>query len=497
MLFSSCALKLRTSVFLIRPSVMKNLISELSKQLSGTELVNYSILGTTSTDNIKKFLFATMDEVRLRYAASCTKAILKSSDIDDADHFRQGLLRREITKDVAYPKQRDHSAHTLYNYLMGWYIYKNCPTAKNKIQEHFRRRDWEEEGIYFINIWPFVSLLHDVGYLFEGSLNPLSTDIQSKQVNIGAEVANDYFNHRFWMESDADSIYDRERLRIIADVREPDFSNHSVVGVADTLRSLGDLEKLRTAVKGERAVNGKPSHDPDYLNMKNGLPGDAFDLWQRHYEYYGFDSMVERIRSLRSVFESLIRDGLGNTGLRILDHGVCSGLLLLMYSTFYFRMYFGLGDTPPTDENDKNIWNRFRRANIINPPSPILEPTYDSLWWWTGIIWATAATALHNIQQLRDKGAQYSDIKRLSLDEDALAYLGILVDSIQEWDRYTVSRESIIAGSLPLQGIDVKLSSEKGRVHINYGDSDRASKVKQSLDVALSDEWNEIINIVG
>jgi hypothetical protein len=477
---------------------MKVLVQELWDQLNDLGDSTYYVLGTLSTEHIKKFLFATMDEVRLRYAASCTKSILKSSDIEDADHFRQGLLRREVTKDIAYNKQRDHSAHTLYNYLMGWYIAKNCPLIENKIKEQFKKRNWDEAGIYFINVWPFASLLHDVGYLFEGGLNPLSTDIQSKQVNIGAEVANDYFSHRFWIESGADSIYDRERLRVIADVREPDFSNHSLAGVADTLRSLGNLEHLRVAVRNERTIKGVevPSEN-DYINIKNGLPGDAFDLWQRHYEYFGFSSMAERIRSMRLIFESLIRDGLGNTGLRVLDHGVCSGLLLLLYSTFYFRMYFGLGDTPPSDENDRAIWTRFRNASLVNPPPPFVEGDYDSLWWWTGIVWGTAATALHNIQQLRDMGPQYGHIEKLTLDEDALVYMGILVDCIQEWDRYTVSRESVIAGLLPLQGADVKLSSEGGKIHIDYGDSDRAKKVEKALSGSLSDEWKEIIDIMG
>src|SRR6266481_4639429 len=95
--------------------------------------VYYYILGTTNREHMRKFLFSTMDEVRLRYARTCTKEILKTTDLEDADHFRQGLLRREISRDVAYAKQRDHSAHTLHNYLMGWYLFENCPLIRTKI----------------------------------------------------------------------------------------------------------------------------------------------------------------------------------------------------------------------------------------------------------------------------------------------------------------------------------------------------------------------------
>ena len=476
---------------------MKSLVNELWDTLEALEdSVYYHILGTTNREHIRKFLFSTMDEVRLRYARTCTKEILKTTDIEDADHFRQGLLRREISRDVAYAKQRDHSAHTLHNYLMGWYLFENCPLIRSKIDAHFLRRDWPNYGgMYFMNLWPFVSVLHDVGYLFEGAIGPLSNEIQSKQVSIGAEVAHDYFNHRFWIINESDSIYDRSRIRELANVTELDFSNHSMAAVSDALRSVGNLEQLRSAANLERAANEKPVHEPDYLGTKNGLPGDAFDLWQRHYEYYGLPSMADRIKAVRVVFDSLMREGLGDTGIRILDHGVCGGLLLLLYSTFYFRVYFGLGNDAPEDEGDRRIWQRFRDAGLIHPPAPFEEPSTDALWWWTGVVWATAATCLHNVQQLSGKGPQYASIQKLSLDEDPLAYLGILVDGIQEWDRYSVSREAVISGALPLQGIDVELGVMNGRVHINYRNADRAERVTKALNDSLSDEWTQAVSI--
>jgi hypothetical protein len=450
-------------------------------------------------EHLRKFLFATMDEVRLWHANSYSKAILKEIDIDDADHFRRGLLRREIAGDIAYPKQRDHSAHTLNNYIMGWYIYSKNEAIRNTLSQHFKLRGREQKrnDIDFRCLWPFVSLLHDIGYLFEGKIDPLAIEVQSKQIYIGAEVAHDYFHHRFWTECRADSTHDRGRLRSLANVEEPDFSNRSISGVADALRSLGELEKLRAAVRYERDIIGAPIGNPDYLSITNGLPGDAFDLWERHYEYFGLSAMVQRVKSMRAIFDSLLREGLGNTGLRLLDHGICSGLLSLLYSTFYFRMYFGLGLQPPEDEHDRSIWIRFREAsNIQYPPKPGSESKYESFWWWTGIVWATAATALHNIQQFGDKWPVHcNNPGPLSIEDDPLAYLGILVDCLEEWDRYTVTRESVIGGTLPLQGIDVKLSTEAGKVCIDYGDRKRSESVTNNLDISLAD-WDQVVNIV-
>jgi hypothetical protein len=49
--------------------------------------------------------------------------ILQRTDIEEAAYFWQAVLRREITGNVTYSRQRDHFAHTLYNYLMGWYFF--------------------------------------------------------------------------------------------------------------------------------------------------------------------------------------------------------------------------------------------------------------------------------------------------------------------------------------------------------------------------------------
>lgn len=178
----------------------------------------------------------------------------------------------------------------------------------------------------------------------------------------------------------------------------------SLAGVADSLRSLGDLERLRNAVIEERGIRKLTAKHLDFLGQQNGLPGDAFDLWQRHYEYFGLPSMAARLQTVRLIFDSFLREGIGG-GVRVLDHGVCSGLLLLLYSTFYFRVHFGLTPGSPLDVFDGAIVERFTDAAKVSPPHPFPEPSYEALWWWTGVVWATAATAIHNIQQV---GSVYS-----------------------------------------------------------------------------------------
>jgi hypothetical protein len=121
---------------------------------------------------------------------------------------------------------------------------------------------------------------------------------------------------------------------------------------------------------------------------------------------------------------------------------------------------------------------------------------YNAYWWWVSLVWATAATALHNVQQQESPWPGCVEaIQPLGLKEDPLAYLGILVDVLQEWDRYTVFRDSIFTGRLPLQGKDVRLSVYEGRVRIDYGDSGRARKVRAALKTALMG-WERIVTVL-
>lgn len=76
----------------------------------------------------------------------------------------------------------------------------------------------------------------------------------------------------------------------------------------------------------------------------------------------------------------------------------------------------------------------------------------------------------------------------------SVIYLGILADSLQEWDRNTVKHECVIGGKLPVQGSDLKLGVDSGKIKIDYTDQRISKKVKEALSYALKD-WEDIIYI--
>ena len=124
---------------------------------------------------MQKFLFSTNDESRLKYALEVSRIILKITDFDDAQYFRESLLRREITGKIRYTNQRDHTSHTLYNYLLGIYIHDKSKYFKDSFNNYIKVKHGSNIGSQFISIWPFVSVLHDIGYIFEGSVKSLDS----------------------------------------------------------------------------------------------------------------------------------------------------------------------------------------------------------------------------------------------------------------------------------------------------------------------------------
>ena len=116
--------------------------------------------------------------------------------------------------------------------------------------------------------------------------------------------------------------------------------------------------------------------------------------------------------------------------------------------------------------------------------------------------WSTAAAAVHNIlQQPRADLDSIAKLPKISFEDDPLSFLGILVDTLQEWDRYSVDRGRFLlkgaqpAERLPVQGIDVRLGVQRnGKPVIAYGDRKLAKRVRKALNGALIG-WEDLVTV--
>jgi hypothetical protein len=175
------------------------------------------------------------------------------------------------------------------------------------------------------------------------------------------------------------------------------------------------------------------------------------------------------------------------TTVRVLDHGVCGGLLLLKYSTLWFCLYEALNRAPPAaDVRDEDVRNKLLTA--CNRRSPATH-------WWQSVVWATAAVALHNVQQTKGWPSE-----PLRLDEDPLAYLGILVDILQEWDRHSMRRtRAIESDRRGINNDDVWIGNDGSRIFIEYRSRDatqdaRNDDIRKDLNRSLAD-WESLVDV--
>ncbi|NYH24227.1 hypothetical protein [Paraburkholderia bryophila] len=480
------------------PNAIETLLDFVGK--SGTGLADYVALEKkneeqeplpTLQDELQLFLRSTMDQVRVNKALDCTHRILKIADLEDFEMFREGVWKREATRGMDYQKQRDHTAHTLNNWLLGWFFYAHSQGIKTAINGAIEKREWDSEAPekfsyeqFFGHAWQYTSLLHDIGYLFEGSITNMETGNQSAQAEIGLKTADEYFNMAFWIETGETSTHSQKKLRELIEM--PELPREaSLSRIAIYLRSLGSLDNLSSRVSEELRVTARGQRQrkkPKELR----LPSDAFDLWRAHFNEFGQEDAAHRITKLEKAFLQYVTKGMPGFDIRVLDHGVCSGLLQLKIATFFYNLFANFDKL----NDDNSEYSAKSTATRLEVREGDVAVRYDYEYWWKGLIWASASAALHNIQQR--KGAWSPGVVggKLSLQEEPLTYLGILVDCIQDWDRYFVYDSRTRS---PVQGIDVGLSCDDGKIILTVS-KDLGEKIVGDLDVAL-EAWRDFVDI--
>ena len=88
-------------------------------------------------ESIEAFLGATTDSVRLVRASQVSRHILSEYDMAELEDLRSTVQASELLRVIPYARQTDHSAHTLYLYLLGIYLFFSCKTLRSGIAVAF------------------------------------------------------------------------------------------------------------------------------------------------------------------------------------------------------------------------------------------------------------------------------------------------------------------------------------------------------------------------
>ncbi|MGZ4947032.1 MAG: hypothetical protein ACXV5N_11695 [Halobacteriota archaeon] len=100
------------------------------------------------------FLDSTLDEARVKKANDFAYYALYISDKRSFAYFRRAESKREISGEIDYDKQRDHAVHTLYNYLLGWYVFDHLSAFRDAFETIFKKflsnfeAQEDEKGFY-------------------------------------------------------------------------------------------------------------------------------------------------------------------------------------------------------------------------------------------------------------------------------------------------------------------------------------------------------------
>jgi len=464
--------------------------------------------------NLVDFFDAVLDEVRLKKANLFAEYALYISDNEDLAYFRDTVARREISADIDYDRQRDHAVHTLYNYIFGWYIFENSDKLQQAFRDHFKKlkihlepnddhlrfyRSIEikfceininsrefKESISLVNefaeVWSIASLLHDIGYILEGNLSSASPEVENVRVSNGSKIIHDYFNHWFWKSFEVDYRVAQDITKTLG-VVVPDFRySRSLASLGDHLCDIGSCENIRRELSNNMEYKQFNGSSYKTIQEDHGLNREAFSIWKEHYKFYRNKKMQNILYIVERVYKDTVWIG-ADHGNRNLDHGVCSGLITLQALTFFHELVLGFKRLKWDSFNDEQkkdkscnyvsheIFEHISDKVVRVPKRMKIKGGFYSDLWFKKVLWATASAAIHSIIQkpeYREKCKKHLRKKekteekkplKIGRDDDPLAFLGVLVDVLQEWDRYKVLKlkrgESAFSGAVPLQSTDV------------------------------------------
>lgn len=246
---------------------------------------------------LKAFFASRSDIERLQRAEFLSERILSLTDFADMIPLRSTVATLEIKRLIGYNKQTDHTAHTLYLFLLGIWVYDHISEIRQAVDVSI---DSSKPLQLFIFQWTFASLLHDVGYLyydFEKGDNSLSWHLYDEMLSL------EYFQ-RFSEE----------------------LSEKAIIGLKQLWQEFSQRYKLPS--------HAEQTSSKQLIESLDHIPWLA-ELLQ------SYQSGLETMNSTHSIGSGLHSfayqmSSTGYDGHPVVDHGIASSLILLKYTSIWY-----------------------------------------------------------------------------------------------------------------------------------------------------------------
>ncbi len=407
---------------------------------------------------LRSFMKARTDIRRLQEGEKVAQLILATTYFRNIMELRSQVATYELMHMIRYKNQYEHTAHTLYLFLLGVWIYDSLPNAKKSIDNSINE-DAHLRVKRFLFQWTYASLLHDIGYIFNHIV------VESK-VHIDEQGLRQY-----------DRMFELEWIRqhIIGDLT-PEYES-ILDGLCGEFRK--NYKRWNLVDEPTPEIIIKKLCDVNWVNdflMVQEKKKDAFS-W---LALESFDPTGERLRNeaMRIASEGYHFSEKKDSETKV-DHAVASGLMLFQYTSAWYWLY-----------------HMIRQINNNMYESVTQTAKYEVQFFEKHIIPACKAVIYHNLQKVGDY------ILKLELDKDPLLYLAILCDELQVWDRFYVGTNRIITWRQKVQVtaedmmIDVDLNGNDMVIVLEFFNVAKEQRVsiREKIDSRLTG-WESIIQL--
>jgi len=341
---------------------------------------------------------ARTDVRRLERAQRASQKILQVNDFADMMELRNIVAQQELRRLINYAKQKDHTAHTTYLYLLGIWFFDHITDVHEAIVKASGATTEEEVCEWFLFQWMHASLLHDIGYAFY-------------DLSEGTRVDRERI----------DGIYSWTWL--VALLGPGRGENGTVLGrevKPENLKLLRDVHDQWIKKYGKEMPAPTAKYAPGtYVQVLDRLAsapwlGDLHSDWKDKDIFDILD--LDASDTLRTYAMHVANEGYKNDKGQCVDHAVGSGLLLFQYVSYW---YWLMNELRPNTTAYEDISGGFNY-------------TVEQLRSCT--VPACRAVAYHNFQPSVPGAVDV--LTQITLENHPLLYLAIVCDELQRWDRY-------------------------------------------------------------